>query len=133
LGKTKGHYVKLSQDSYDWSLKHLIREHDTDLFPLPFEIEAIESQWGSLGPEFAHLDVTNYTWRGGRRFVVPKGHLAFRLATQLDPIDSVVLSALVYEYGGLLESSRLPTTDNRVFSYRFAPSEDGRLYAQAQA
>jgi hypothetical protein len=125
--------VKLSQDSYNWSLKHLIREHDTDLFPLPFEIEAIESQWGSLGPEFAHLDVTNYTWRGGRRFVVPKGHLAFRLATQLDPIDSVVLSALVYEYGGLLESSRLPTTAECVFSYRFAPGEDGRLYAQSQA
>jgi hypothetical protein len=133
LGRRKAIDVKLSQDSYDWSLKHLIREHDTDLFPLPFEIEAIESQWNLLGPEFAHLDVTSYTWRGGRRFVVPKGHLAFRLATQLDPIDSVVISALVYEYGGLLESSRLPTTDECVFSYRFAPDEDGRLYSKAQA
>ncbi len=125
--------MKLSLDSYNWSLKHLIREHDTDLFPLPFEIEAIKNQWGLLGPEFAHLDVTNYTWRGGRRFVVPKGHLAFRLATQLDPIDSIVLSALIYEYGRILESSRLPTSDECVFSYRFAPDAEGRLYSPSQA
>jgi hypothetical protein len=125
--------LKLSQASYDWSLTHLVHEHDTDLFPLPFEIEAIESLWASLRADFAHLDVTNYTWRGGRRFVVPKGNLAFRLATQLDPIDSIVLSALLYEYGGILEASRLPVTDKRVFSYRFAPASDGRLYSQAQA
>lgn len=64
--------------------------------------------------------------------MVLKGSLAFRLATQLDPVDSIVMSALLYEYGPILEASRLPTTERQVFSYRFAPDSDGRMYGQTQ-
>lgn len=124
--------MKLARASYDWAIKHLVREHDTDLFPLPIEIEAVNALWPELVPEFEKLDVSNYVWRGGRRFIVPKGPLAFRLATQLDPIDNIVLSALLYEFGPLLEDSRLSISTQRVFSYRFAPDSDGRMYAQAQ-
>ncbi len=125
--------LKLSPQSYDWALKHLLGEYDTDLFPLPFEVLSIDTLWGSLSEEFERLDLSNYTWRGGRRFIVPKNLLAFRAATQLDPVDSLVMTALIYEHGAKLESSRLPTSEKRVFSYRFAPSPDGRLYANNAA
>jgi hypothetical protein len=125
--------MKLARASLDWAIKHLVREHDTDLFPLPIEIEAIEAQWSALLPEFEKLDVSSYVWRGGSRFVVPKGPLAFRVATQLEPVDSVVLSALLFEHGPTLEASRLSVSAQRVFSYRFAPNREGRMYAQAQA
>lgn len=117
--------------TYDWALKHLTREGDTDLFPRPFEIQALKFLWRSLRSQFAAIDVTNYTWRGGRRFVVPKSTLAFRVATQLDPLDSLMIAAVIRKYGRLLERSRLPVSENRVFSYRFAPKPDGRLYADS--
>src|SRR6185369_15038135 len=103
--------LKLSPASYDWALNHLLGEYDTDLFPLPFEIQTIQALWGSLREEFERLDLSNYTWRGGRRFIVPKNLLAFRAATQLDPIDSLVMSALIYEHGAKLEASRIPSSE----------------------
>ena len=125
--------LKLSVASYDWALNHLLREHDTDLFPLPFEIGTIQALWATLRDDFEKLDLTNYTWRGGRRFIVPKNLLAFRAATQLDPIDSLVMTALIYEHGASLEASRIPNSEKRIFSYRLAPSLDGKLYANNAA
>src|SRR4051794_28877452 len=107
--------MKLPLANYDWALKHLLREGDTDLFPPQFEIQALKFLWPSLRKEFADLDVSNYTWRGGRRFVVPKRMLAFRIATQLDPLDSLMFAAVIKKFGPILEKSRLPISEGRVF------------------
>jgi hypothetical protein len=123
--------LKLPTATYDWALLHLIREGDTDLFPSPFEIRALRAQWSVVEPQLANLDLTNYAWRGGRRFLVPKKMLAFRVATQLDPLDSLVIAAVIREFGPPLEARRLPVAEGRVFSYRLAPAPDGRLYAAA--
>lgn len=125
--------MKLERAAYEWAIRHLAREHDTDLFPVPVELDALHSEWNGLVEAFANLDVSTYGWRGGRRFLVPKGPLSFRMATQLDPVDSIVISALVFQYGPTLEAKRLPPEDNRAFSYRFAPDHDGRMYAQSDA
>ncbi len=121
--------LKLSLASYDWALRHLIAEGDTDLFPSPFEISALRHSWPTIRKQLADTDVTNYAWRGGRRFVVPKKMLAFRVATQLDPLDSLILAALMYKYGPALEAHRIPISERRVFSHRLGRSGDGRLYA----
>ena len=60
--------------------------------------------------------------------MIPKEALAFRNATQLDPFDSRVLAALVYEFGSAIESHRIPAGEGIVFSCRFDPRIDGRLY-----
>jgi hypothetical protein len=64
--------LKIPLASYDWALRQLIKEGDTDLFPPQFEIGALKYLWSSLRKDFAGMDVSNYAWRGGRRFVVPK-------------------------------------------------------------
>jgi hypothetical protein len=121
--------LKLPRSAYDWALRHLITEGDTDLFPAQFEIAAIKFMWASLRAQFADMDLSSYAWRGGRRFVVPKSILSFRIATQLDPLDSLMFAALIWKFGPALEASRVPVAENRVFSFRLAPSENGRLYA----
>jgi hypothetical protein len=123
--------MKIPVSNYDWALRHLMSEGDTDLFPRQFEIDALRYLWSSLRDEFRNLDVTNYNWHGGRRFIVPKRMLSFRLATQLDPIDSLILAAIVRKYGPALERNRLPVSEGRVFSYRLAPDSRGRLYADS--
>ncbi|MDY7024297.1 MAG: hypothetical protein SWJ54_23610 [Cyanobacteriota bacterium] len=66
-----------------------------------------------------------------RRFLVPKEEIAYRQATQLDPQDSIILSALMYQYGQGIENQRLPRT--KVFSYRFQPDVQLGLYASQNA
>ncbi|NQT24137.1 reverse transcriptase, partial [candidate division KSB1 bacterium] len=122
--------IRLPKSTYNWALKHLLKEGDTDLFPIPFEINAIKYNWDTILPLLAKLDLTNYIWDGGRRFVVPKEKTTFRSATQLHPLDSLILAALIKQHGNKIEKARIPKEDNCVFSYRFDPQPDGRFYGQ---
>lgn len=122
--------TRLSKASYDWALRHLLLEGDTDLLPPLPEIEAIKFSWREVGPILQVLDLENYQWGGERRFVVPKESLAFRSATQLDPLDSLVLAAVIKKFGDLIEGIRIPVEDRTVFSHRFSPTSDGRFFGE---
>ncbi len=122
---------KLQIQSYDWAIKHLSSEGDTDLFPKLFEIEAIKANWEKLRScFFKDLDITNYQWNGGRRFIIPKDSYSFRVATQLDPFDAIIYTAIVREIGGLIEANRIPIHKKMVFSYRFSPTEEGSFFKE---
>ena len=123
--------MKLKPESYEWALKHLTEEGDSDLFPAPFEIQVFNHCWPDLHASLNKLDVEQHQWSAGRRFVIPKEALAFRNATQLDPLDSLVLAATMREFGSAIESRRIPASDKRVFSCRFDPRADGRLYGDS--
>lgn len=120
----------LPKTAYDWSLKHVLIEGDNDLLPPLQEFESIHYSWNDVLPLLAKLDIENYEWGGERRFVVPKERLSFRSATQLDPVDSLLFSAIMWKYGAKIEARRIPVADRRVFSHRFAPSPNGRFYAE---
>jgi hypothetical protein len=59
---------------------------------------------------------------------VPKGDLDFRIGTQLETLDSLVLAALIHKYGKKIEKRRIDFENRRIYSYRFEPTDDGRLY-----
>jgi hypothetical protein len=121
---------KLSIASLDWALEHLRKQSDTDKFPRPFEIDVMGRTWSaSLRDKLANLDLTQHRWSGERTMLVPKDGASFRNAAQLDPIDAVLLGGLICELGPLIEARRSPTAEERVFSYRFAPTADGGLFA----
>lgn len=120
--------AKLSKASYNYALKHLILEGDTDLFPPAFELKALKFNWDIVLDQLYKLDITNYQWSSGRRFVVPTHQLAFRTATQLEPFDSLILTGIIKTFGNRIEEARIPIKEKRVFSYRFDPQPDGRLY-----
>ena len=120
--------MKLPKAAYDWALKHLMTEGDTDLFPRPFELDAIKHNWSDIVKLLESQEVQEYEWHVGRRFIVPKDNLAFRTATQLDPVDSILLAALMYKFGKKIEKRRISISEKTVFSYRFCPTKDGRLY-----
>jgi hypothetical protein len=122
--------LRLPSRSYRWSLKHLEREGDTDLFPRPFEIDALRFSHREVLEQLASLDIREFSWTAGRRFVIPKGVLAFRTATQLDIIDTLLQTALLFTFGAKIEAHRVSPSDQRVFSYRFAPQPDGLFYGQ---
>jgi len=121
----------LSIASLDWSLHHHLSYGDTDLFPRPFEFEAIASHWPRIRSHLASLDLRQHRWSEPRRFLVPKDDLLFRTGVQLDPIDSLIFAALIHEIGPRLEARRLPISAEAVFSSRFDPDTEGRLYSQS--
>jgi len=125
--------MKLSETSLEWALMHLQRENDTDLFPVPIEIEVVNQQKEKIVGLLKEVDLGTYTWHPFRRFLIPKGELSYRMITQFNPLDSVMLSAIIYEYGGLIEAKRVPIQEQRVFSYRFAPESDGTLYSRVDS
>lgn len=119
---------KLATPSLDWALEHLRRYSDTDKFPRPFEVDVIGRMWVSFRTTLAAVDLTQHRWQGERKMLVPKDLASFRNAAQLDPIDSILLAALIYEVGDQIEQKRSPLQDDRVFSYRFSPTPDGTLF-----
>ena len=119
---------QLPESALDRALEHLRFRGDTDIFPIPFEYEAIEQEWADVKGYIASKDLDNWTVRPLRRCLSPKQNLGLRIATQLDPLDSIIITALVYEAGADLERARIPTDTEIVHSYRFSPGDRGQLY-----
>ncbi len=120
--------VQVTEDALDFALTHVIAKGDTDVLPPAFEFRAIFEQWDEIRSYLASQDLDLWTVRPARRCLAPKRSLGFRIATQLDPLDTLLITALVYEVGADLEQCRVPVGDEVVHSYRFSPLVSGQLY-----
>ena len=131
--------MHLRNASLDWALKHIERYGDTDIFPIPFEYQAVRHCW-EAGLGFGEIrargfrellraaDLSAWALRPQRRCIAPKNLYGFRIATQLDPVDALLFAALIYELGEEIEAARIPTVDEIVHSYRFKPTDDGEMF-----
>ncbi len=122
--------LTLKDASLDWSLIHALSWHDTDIFPEVFEFDAIREDWDAVKTYIKNTDILNWEIRAFRRCLVPKHRFGFRISTQLDPLDFLVFTALVYEVGQELELERIPTIDDIVHSFRFQPEQNGRMFSE---
>lgn len=113
---------RLPRDVLDWSLSSIERHGDNDLFNIPFEFRVFRSHWTELADELLDLRVDSYRWSEPRKLLLPKDRISFRRACQLDPLDSLILTALVKAVGTAIEARRKPR--DVVFSSRFAANGD---------
>lgn len=121
--------MNLNKETLSWSLAHHERFGDTDIFPVPLEYEAIRQQWSGVLPQLLALDMRTFQTSAYRRAMTPKSRFGFRVATQLDPIDSLVYAGLVYEIAKDLEGYRDRRSSCRVFSHRVSRDPaSGQLY-----
>lgn len=121
--------LKLAEKSLDWAMLHIENYGDTDIFPIPFEFEAIRNRWNQdIRPWLRGQDILQWIPRPYRRCLTPKHRYGFRIATQLDPLESIVFTALVLEIGKDIEAARIPKEENIAFSHRFAPKVSGKMY-----
>lgn len=117
--------VTLQDKSLNLALTHALEVGDTDVFPTPFEFEAINHNWDDIKPLLKE-NLLDWNTRPHRFMLAPKGEFGFRVVTQLDPLDLLVFTATLIEIGEDLESGRV--NDSIVFSYRYSPSDNGKLY-----
>lgn len=120
--------LTLKSSSLDWAQAHAVKYGDTDVFPLPFEYEAIQFDWTNIKEYLSNQDVLSWNVRPHRTLLAPKAKYGFRVITQLDPLDFIIFAATVKEIASDLESGRVPISNHRVFSYRYAPTKEGRLF-----
>ncbi len=120
--------LRLKETSLEWALKHALNLGDTDVFPIPFEYRALESDWSDTKKYLRGVDVLEWQVRPLRTLLAPKGKFGFRIITQLDPLDFLLYAATIREIGSDLEKRRVPVSEQVVFSYRFKPSADGHLF-----
>jgi len=106
------------------------RYGDTDIFPTPFEFDSIAAAWPWLRDELGNRDLATYALGPSQRFLVPKPNGGFRPAVQLDPIDSIVFLAMIYEALPQLEAARVPADRRIACSYRIDVAPDGRLFRE---
>ena len=121
----------INKDSLIWSIQFIQKHSDGDLFPKIVEFDALLEKQDELAEKLSTTDLSQLNTGAHRRFIVPKDELSYRQATQLDPQDSIVLSAIIYQYGSLIENRRLPK--DIVFSYRFNPDMEHGFYQDRSA
>lgn len=123
--------MALDGGSLDWSIQFISRHADGDLFPKMPEMEALVSKKVKFIKLLTSEQISNHTPGPCRRFLVPKDDVSYRQATQLDLQDSIILTALVHQFGQGIEAKRLPS--DTVFSYRFNPTLEDGLYSNKNA
>lgn len=123
--------LTLTDGALDWALAHAELYSDTDIFPDAFEFEAIRHEWATVRNALRGADILQWSPRAVRRCLVPKHRFGFRISTHLDPLDFLVLTALVHEVGAKLESERIPVKGGIVHSYRFEPAQDGQMFSES--
>jgi uncharacterized protein (DUF4415 family) len=121
----------LRPESFNWALTHVKRFGDTDIFPSIFEFAAIESYWTQVRDYLVSLDLASYEARPHRRFLVPKPNGGFRVAVQLDPLDTLIYLAIIYEAADQIEATRIPVDRRVACAYRIHIDAKGQLFRQS--
>lgn len=120
--------MKLQETSLEWALKHLTKYYDSDFYPRLFEYEAIAHHWSEVKSYIQELDLSTYVPRTPFSSLAFKASSTFRVVHQLDPVDSIIYTALVYEISQVIEDYRIPATEHIACSYRIATSVNGSFF-----
>lgn len=120
--------LNLQRDSLEWAIAHATKFGDTDVFPVPFEYEAIDFDKVNIVSFLSGSDLHNWATRPHRTLLSPKAKYGFRVITQLDPLDFILFAAAIYEVANDFENIRVPITEDRVFSYRVSLNNQGQLF-----
>ncbi|RKY04400.1 MAG: hypothetical protein DRP56_10065 [Planctomycetota bacterium] len=123
----------LQNSSLDWALKSIIHCGDTDIFPIPFEIESIKNYWPEIREDLVSKDLSDYRTSASRSILMPKTDGTFRIVKQLDPLDSLVYNSLLYEMAGDVESHRVHSDLKVACAYRINIQDTGKVFDEENA
>jgi hypothetical protein len=108
----------IKENCLEWSLNHLKKYYDSDFYPKLFEFKAIAHNWDNVKDYILSLDIEDYTPKSPILNLAYKSNINFRVVHQLDPIDSLIYTALVYEISEKIENYRIPKSEMIACSYR---------------
>lgn len=89
--------TKLNEQSLDWALTHICRYCDSDHFPRAFEFTAIRQNWKEVKDHILAINLETYTPKPPLIRFAPKLGGTHRVVHRLDPIDSLIYTAMAHE------------------------------------
>lgn len=122
--------IKLKENHLEWALKHLQKYSHSDFYPKLFEFAAISHNWQAVKEYILSLDMSTYEPKSPMIHLAPKPNTTFRVAHQLDPIDSLIYTALIREVCDTIEKYRIPESENIACSYRIKPDTEGSFFSK---
>lgn len=120
----------VSSESLGWALAHILKFGDTDIFPIPFEYKAIQCFWNDVKTKLESENLENHEVSAPLRLLVPKQFPCFRVATQLDPHDTLLYLAMIYEAANHIEAFRIDESRKIACSYRVEITPEGQLFCR---
>lgn len=100
------------------------------LLPRPPEWSTLQLNWEDLKKEISAIDLDTYHPAVPLRVYAPKTRATVRVVSLLHPVDLLIYTALTLLVKDDLESFRIPTARNIVYSYRTEIGATNRLYGQ---
>ncbi|MDD1014323.1 RNA-directed DNA polymerase [Pseudomonas rubra] len=117
----------LSEQSLDFAREHISKYYDSDFFPKPIEYEALWYHWEDVKKELMSKNIAKLWVTQPRAMTIAKPKGGFRIVHQLEPIDSVIYTALACEVTEAVEKARIPSEEHIACSYRLQIS-DGNFF-----
>jgi hypothetical protein len=118
----------LKEHSLDWAITHLCRYCDSDLFPRVFEFDALWENWQEAKAHLLSIDLEAYTPKSPLLRFAPKLSGAQRVVHRLDPIDSVIYTAMAHQIHDTMREIGGPPTA-RLASARIEPAASGAFFS----
>ncbi|GHA73632.1 reverse transcriptase [Formosimonas limnophila] len=108
----------LTDDSLEFAKAHIIKFYDSDFFPRAFEFEAIWHSWDEVKRDLCSRNVKSLQVVTPRTMTSMKPKFGFRVVQQLDPLNTLIYTALVYLVANQIEAARAPKDSFIACSYR---------------
>lgn len=124
---------KLTTEALDFARVHIRQFYDSDFFPKPLEFDAIWHSWAEVVDYLTTKEIGSYPVSAPRAYAAPKSTGTFRIVHQLEPLNSLIYTAMAYMVAGELEAIRFPVEANVACSYRITLSNHkGEFFADGQ-
>ena len=119
----------VKENHLEWALKHLLKYYHSDFYPKIFEFDAISHNWQQVKDHILSLDLDTYSPKSPLINVAFKSNENYRIVHQLDPIDSLIYTALIRELCEIIENYRIPESEEIACSYRIKPDLEGSFFS----
>ncbi|MCQ8181868.1 RNA-directed DNA polymerase [Methylomonas sp. SURF-1] len=119
----------LSDDSLEFAKKHITKFYDSDFFPRAFEFDALWHSWDEVKKELSSKNIAKHWVTSPKTLTSMKPKGGFRVVQQLDPLDTIVYTALAYSIADEVENARIPKDQHVACSYRI-DLDEGSLFAE---
>lgn len=114
---------KLTEESIEFAKKHIESYYDSDFFPKGFEYEAIWHCWDEVKKYLLGSNIGKLRTKHPLTMASKKPSGSYRIVHQLEPLDTIIYTALAYL---IVEKIELVRAEEKVAcSYRFAIDDGG--------
>lgn len=117
----------LTEEALDFAREHITRFYDTDFYPKPFEYNAIWHCWSDVKKDLCSKNINKISITPPRSLPWKKPKSGYRIVHQLEPIESIIYTALAYQIAGKVETARVPEELGIACAYRINIS-DGSFF-----